>query len=319
MENLKSVFLDWLLLEGDRYAVAATLSLGVFLFLYGSGYVGLITVTEPAAVRGAAGGMIPGLFTFLSIVLAINQLVLSQEYGSADEVRTRIEDIRAFRQDLEASADTAPSPVNPTDFLSLVVRTIETKTETLADSARSVADADARESIGDVAESLGAEADQSNDALEARDQGRVNALLPVLEFPYSHYLYEVRELQEDYGDDLPTETQQVLADLIDVLEFFSVARTHFRTTYTQRVLAQLSRILLYVGIPGLLAAITLNMLPTTSELVLLERYRLLLVSVLFTVAFSPLAVLFAYLLRIATVSERTISVGPFVSRPDEGE
>lgn len=319
MGDLKTVFFDWLLLEGERYVVAATLSLGVFLFLFGAGSAGFITVTEPGAVRGAAGGMIPGLFTFLSIVLAINQLVLSQEYGSADEVRTRIDEIRAFRQDLEASADTAPSPVNPTEFLSLVVRTIEAKAEALADSGRIVADADARESIGDVAESLRAEAARSNDALEARDRGRVNALLPVLEFPYSQHLYDVRELQEDHGDDLPTETRRVLAELIDVLEFFSVARTHFRTTYTQRVLAQLSRILLYVGIPALLAAITLNMLPTTSEPALFDRHRLLLVSVLFTVAFSPLAVLFAYLLRIATVSERTISVGPFVSRPGESE
>lgn len=111
----------------------------------------------------------------------------------------------------------------------------------------------------------------------------------------------------------------MLGELIDVLEFFDVARTHFWATYTRRVLAQLSRVLLYVGIPALLAAIALTPLPRTSEPVLLDRHRLRLVSVRFTAAFSPLTVRFAHPLRSPTDSERTISVGPFVSRPGESE
>ena len=312
-------FFGWLLLEGNRYTVATALSVGIFLLLTGLGYAGVITATEQDAVRGVAGGMIPGLFTFLSIVLAINQLVLSQEYGSADEVRSRVEEIRKFRQDVEEATDATPSPVNPTDFLSLVVRTIEEQTGALAESVGPETGGEARDSIRATARSLQSEARRANEEINQREQGRVNALLPVLEFPYPRYLYAVRELREEYGDDVPDRTRRLLTELIQVLEFFSVARTHFRTTYTQRALAQLSRALLYAGIPALLAAVVLNMLSAPSELPLLARYRLLLVTLLLTVAFSPLSVLFAYLLRIATISERTISIGPFISRPGNSE
>lgn len=102
-----------------------------------------------------------------------------------------------------------------------------------------------------------------------------------------------------------------------MLELFSVARTQFRTTYTQRVLARLSRELLYVGIPALVVVIVLGLIPTSPGLLASEQARLVTVSALLSVAISPLAVLSAYLLRVAAVSERTIAVGPFVSRPGE--
>lgn len=317
MSEPREIFVTWLLLEGDRRAVIAALLAGILLLLVGSGYAGVTTVDDPAAIRGIAGGMIPGLFTFLSIVLAINQLVLSQEYGSADEVRTRVQEIREFRQDVEDMTTTAPSPVVPTDFLSLVVQTVDAKAEALGKSVPPGLDTEARESIHALVDTIRTEARRANDEIDQRDQGRVNALLPVLQYSYATQLYEVRRLQNEYSDELPESTDRVLTDLIEVLELFSVARTHFRTTYTQRVLAQLSRMLLVVGVPALLAAVILHLLAVPSGLLFLDRYRLVVVSVLLTVAFSPLAVLFAYLLRVATISERTIAVGPFVSRPSD--
>ena len=334
MFELRDAFVRWLFLDGDRHAVAAALLLGAFLALLGLGSVGAIAVDEPDAVRGIAGGLIPGLFTFLSIVLAINQLVLSQEYGSADEIRTRVEALREYRTDVEADAGRAPSPIVPTEFLALIARTLESEATTLEDRAAALDD-ERRESVVSFAETVRADAGRATEILSRSEPGRVNAILSVLDYPYSRQLYEARRIRSaaaepngagetdekndaSDGDALPPAVDDALVDLVETLEFFSVARTHFRTTYTQRVLAQLSRLLLLIGAPALLATFVLGLLPTVSAPIL-ERYQLVIVSGLLTVALAPFAALFAYILRVATVSERTIAVGPFVSRPHEFE
>jgi len=92
----------------------------------------------------------------------------------------------------------------------------------------------------------------------------------------------------------------------------------FRTTYTQRVLARLSRQLLYVGIPALIVVVVLALLPESQPLVP-GQIRIVTLCTMLTIGLSPLSVLAAYLLRIATISERTVSPGPFVSRPGSAQ
>ncbi|WP_339105233.1 hypothetical protein [Haloterrigena salinisoli] len=316
MLDVRAAVVQWLYLDGDRHVVAAALVIGVWIVLTGLGYGGILALDEPAAVRGIAGGLIPGLFTFLSIVLAINQLVLSQEFGSADEIRTRVEELREYRQDVEDAAETSPSPILPTEFLAVVVRSIESEAARLGDRATTDLDGDRRDSVVDFADAVAADARRADEILTRSGAGRVNAILSVLDYPYSRQLYEARRFRDDAN--APPAIDEALADLAETLEFFSVARTHFRTTYTQRVLAQLSRRLLLVGVPALLATFAAGLIPLPVPSPL-EGYGLVVVSGLFSIALAPFAVLFAYILRIATVSERTIAVGPFVSRPHEFE
>lgn len=137
----------------------------------------------------------------------------------------------------------------------------------------------------------------------------------MLEYRDSRQLLKARRLQLGFQEALPDETQQALSNTIEALELFSIARMQFRTTYTQRVLARLSRQLLYVGLPALLAVMILGLLGPSFLVGVSKDAQIILVSALFSVALVPLAVLSAYLLRVAVVSERTIAAGPFVSRP----
>jgi len=105
----------------------------------------------------------------------------------------------------------------------------------------------------------------------------------------------------------------------EAIELFGVARVQCRTTYTQRTLARLSRQLQYVGLPALLVVLVLGLLNPSSIFHLSEVLVVILVSILFAIALLPLALLSSYLLRIAIISERTIAVGPFVSRPNAAE
>ena len=307
-------FTQWLLIGGNRQTVAALFVVAVFLSLMVLGSVGVIDVDDFAVVRGIAGGFIPGLIAFLSIVLAINQLVLSQEFGTAGEVQERIEGVREYRHDVEDVAHEGPSPVLPTEFLSFVVRTIEVEAAELEASVTPETDPEIRAAVERYAKAVVEEATRAHESLEGEQSGRINALLPVLEYNDSRQLFEARRLQTQFGD-LPAETEQSLSRLIETIELFNVARTQFRTTYTQRVLARLSRHLLYVGAPALVTVVILGLMRAGNPLTFSSTATLVTVSALLSVALAPLAVLSAYLLRVATVSERTIAVGPFVSRP----
>lgn len=310
----RSTAVQWLLLDGNRLVVSGLILTGTFLLLLGFGWLGFIDVQDEGAVRGVATAFIPGLIAFLSIVIAINQLVLSQEFGSADEIRDRIESIREYRHDVEDLAGTGTSPVLPSGFLSFVLQIIryearefEARTESGSESESVPIQQYARTIIDESTHAL--------KSLEQLQQGRFNALLPVLEYKDSYQLYEARRLQRDHADALLADAEHSLDRLIETLELFSIARTQFRSTYTQRVLAGLSRKLLYAGIPALVVAILLALIPAPGETLAAETARMLVVSALLSIGLSPLAVLSAYLLRDATVSEWTVSAGPFASRP----
>ena len=319
MSDLHRRITQWLLLNGNRHAVAGLFTFVSFFVLASLGFAGIIRLDDQAAVRGIAGGFIPGLIAFLSIVLAINQLVLSQELGSAGEVRNRITQVREYRHDVEETANSGPSPVLPTGFLSFVIQTIEAKAAALEEGVDPETDPRVREAIQEYSETVTAEARDARQSLEQVRPGRINALLPVLEYPDSQQLFRARRLQLDLQEELSQDTQRALSDVTEAIELFSVARVQFRTTYTQRVLARLSRQLQYVGLPALLVVLVLGLLNPSSIFDLSEAPIVILVSALFAIALLPLAVLSAHLLRIAIISERTIAVGPFVSQPKAAE
>jgi len=302
----------WFLLDGDRNAVAGIVLAAVFCSIAGLAAVDVIA-TDRVAVAGIAGSLVPGLFTFISIVLAINQLVLSQEFDSAGEARSRVSDMRSFRRAVERRTDRAPSPVFPTGFLSMLLVAIRTEADALATAVDGRDGRDHARAVRGFGRTVGRGAARADGRLRTDYPGRVNAVLSVLEYDDTRQLQEARRIHEEYEPELPERAERSLAELVELLELFDVARTHFRTVYTQRVLARLSRTLLYVGTPALLIAVLLGLLnpavpgsPTA---------RLVLIAAALTATFAPLAVLFAYVLRISAVSERTVGVGPFVSRP----
>ena len=314
MADSQQGFTRWLLINGNRHAVAALLLTAIFLLLVFLGHIEAINVEDQGTVQRLAGGFIPGLIAFLTIVLAINQLVLSQEFGSAGEVQKRIEDVRKYRHNVEEMVGSSPSPVLPTRFLSFVLLAIKSEATTLEESLGPEIDPDTRETIETYARNVIDDANRAHDSLEQVQPGRINALLPVLEYNDSHQLFEARRIKNNC-EGLPDETRQALSALIEALKLFSVARMQFRTTYTQRVLARLSRQLLYIGIPALVIVIVLGLIQVSGTLPISGGIRLVVVSALISIALSPLTLLSAYLFRVSVVSERTIAVGPFVSRP----
>ncbi|MFL9594348.1 hypothetical protein ACKC5O_20445, partial [Aeromonas schubertii] len=73
-------------------------------------------------------------------------------------------------------------------------------------------------------------------------------------------IYAGRHLKHRYEDDLSEDAHAAFDDLLDAIQLFNVARTHFKTTYIQRELTKFSRQTLYCGVPSILSAMLIGFL-----------------------------------------------------------
>src|SRR6056297_1416934 len=115
----------WLFLEADRWFVTGLLLAVVFLVLLAAGYL-------PATVEGAIRtsdsvdtlfqGFLTATITGVTLVLTLNQLVLSQELGSAGDQRERMEGAMQFREDAADVIQSPVSPSRPAQFLRALVQ-----------------------------------------------------------------------------------------------------------------------------------------------------------------------------------------------------
>jgi hypothetical protein len=101
---------------------------------------------------------------------------------------------------------------------------------------------------------------------------------------------------------------------------FGLAREHFKTLYFQWYLINLSRRILIASVPALLVSTGMALF------VDIEGYvwtvsgvdtLVLFVSLAVTVAVLPFVLLLSYVIRIATVTKYTLSIGPFILRETE--
>ena len=91
----------WLLLNANRWLLAAGISGGVFLAL---AIIGHLHPTARPALFGRSDpietlfqGLLGSIITGVTLVLTLSQLVLSQEQGPVGDPRERMEGAMAFR------------------------------------------------------------------------------------------------------------------------------------------------------------------------------------------------------------------------------
>jgi hypothetical protein len=166
-------------------------------------------------------------------------------------------------------------------------------------------------------DSVSGNADTVSDQLDGATFGEFDVLNAALDYNYSWKLYAGRRILKSYGDQLSDDVRDNLQQLAETLELFGPAREHFKTLYFQWELSNLSRTLLYVAMPAL--AITIASLAffdardfTGATLGVADSVWVLALSV--TLSMSPFTLLLSYILRIVTVTKRTLSIGPFILR-----
>ena len=313
----------WLLLNASRRMVAAALLAGFFVVFV------VLGVLDPAPMRAAMGsddpietafqGFLTAIITGVTLVVTINQLVLSQELGAVADQRERMEGAMAFREEVESVIGRDVAPAEPASFLQTIVDATRERADALEEASDGAEDEDRRERIQAYVDSLTENAESVRDRLEGARFGTFEVVFAALDYNYSWKIYEARRLRREYEDpDEVEEVDEALDRVIEALELFGPAREHFKTLYFQWELIDLSRAVLYAAVPALVVATGMilyvdNPASVTGTTLGVDNL-IWLVSAAVTVALLPFVILLSYILRIATVTKRTLAIGPFVLR-----
>ena len=304
----------WIFLTGSRLRVAAVLSLlfvvlAALLIEFGLVYVGPGSNLSTAL----SSGMLSGLLTLLTVALSINQLILSRLFGSAGSLSDQLEGTLDYRRSVEDIAEVAVSPNEPGAFLTFLADTLKHRLEDFRrEAASTTVTFDAGDDPGAYTSAVSDYAEHLSTAEDFDNPFKV--MLLVLGEDYAEHLDTTREFQGRYGKRLPDETAEALDDVLELLKAIATMRQFFKTLTLQQELARLSRELVYTGVPAVLVTYFLSFVYTSASdmpTAIDPVYMPIIVAVATGVILAPLAVLVISLLRIATVSLYSVSVGTF--------
>jgi hypothetical protein len=314
-----------LLLDADRRLVAGLPLVVLFFALV------VLGVVDPVPLDAAveSGDPIETLFqalttaiiTGVTLVVSLNQLVLSQELGPLGDQRERMEGTEQFRREVASTLDVPAAPPEPSAFLRALVDGVDSRARRLGGLVDDCDDEEACEHVSSYADSLAANADAVSTALDGEQFGTFDVLSAALNFNYSWKIYEARRLRGEYDAVLDDETLDTLDALVETLGFFGPAREHVKTLYFQWELVNLSRGILLSAVPALVVSVGsilyLSDPGSVTGSFLGVDALILVVAAATAVSLLPFMVLFASVLRIATVAKRTLSIGSFILRPTD--
>jgi len=317
---------SWVLMEGNRWAVAGGLFAAVFLALVAVG-VANPTRLQPDVVAAdpldtVFQAYVGAIITGVTLVVTLNQLVLSQELGPLGDQRERMDGALGFVEDVEGSLEREVSPAEPSSFLQALLDGIRARAHRLADAVECTGDADLESRVDEYVAEVARNADISIQALDDAEFGSFDLLSAVLNFNYSRKIFDARRLRAEHGDALSDEVDAAFEDLLEALSFFGPAREHFKTLYFQWELVNLSRAMLYAAVPALVVVTSMIIYYDPRAVpgaTLGVSNDVLVASLAVTVATAPFLLLLSFILRIATVAKRTLAIGPFVLRTMDDE
>ncbi|WP_226005628.1 hypothetical protein [Natrinema salinisoli] len=323
----------WLSLEGDRRVIVGGFVAGVFALALLLGINDVIGVRESRFVTTMFSTMIAGLFSFIPIVVAVNQLIISRLFGTPDRLTERIDGVQAFRTRVEAQTEgDGISPTDPAPFLARLAGTLGSRADELATEAgctdrnsdggseRSRVDTNwsdgtpisALESVCRFAERTREHTGALSSQLTGETTSVFAVVLPTIDHDYAGAANEARRLERRFDEELSDRAASLLSELRELFVTADATRQYFTTIYLQRELARLSRLITYSGTGAILLSTLVIMIYASGyPPVAFEGWLLVLVSVALAIAFSPLAVLFAYVVRISAVLKRTSAPGAF--------
>ncbi|QLH84034.1 hypothetical protein [Halosimplex pelagicum] len=305
-------FRRWLLLSGDRWRIAALMVGAVGLGTFLLSLAGVVGVAEGSFVATAFGAVISGLFSFVPIVVAVNQLTVARLFGSPEQVREQVDDVAAFRREFERDhPEVSVSPTEPAPFLGVAVEVVAGQADALADAVDSL-EGRPRAAVDAYVGVVRAQVADVRAHLDGSHQPLIEILPPMMGDSYSRNVNDARRIRERYADELPGAAREGLAELEESFVALDVLRQYFKALYLTQELSYLSRFIGYTGVGAFLVATMVIMAfangqPLGGHPILLDG----LLSLAFAAVFVPFAVLLSFLLRVATIAKRTAAPGTF--------
>lgn len=309
---------EWLLIDGNRFVVAGAMAVAAFVVIYGLSRLGWITLGTSSNVRTLlSSGIASGMLTLVTVTLSINQLLLSRMFGSVNDLTDRLDGSEGFRDRVRELTGRHSTPTHPAEFLSLIVTSIRERGDRLEDDV----DQGLMDDFEPYLDELDGYARNVLEAVEddtrAGKSSTAEVLSSILGPEYAENLRRTRHLQNQHGEALSDRTESDLNEVRDLLEAIAVLRQFFKTLAIQQDLARLSRLIAYSGFGALLTTFALaTVYKASSGAVIPSAWLPLVTSAGIAVIVLPLALLISYMLRVATISRYSVSVGSFVP-PEE--
>lgn len=313
----------WILLDAHRLVIAGGIALVVFLVLVVLGALApralsaLMQRGDPTDTVFQA--LIGGVITGVTLIVSIAQLTLAQELGPVGDQRDRMATSLTLQEDIEDVAGSIGAP-NPSTYLALLCAASRHQAHALTESIAETDDAVLRDRVERFTQRVTDNAAGIEEELASAQFGEFAVLRAALNYNYSWKIYAIRRLQIEHSDSLTHDQSEAFDRMTDVLELFGPAREYFKTQYMQWELVNLSRAIMYVAIPALAVAIAV---PLYMDATIFPGQTLgidtmtWMVSATATIAVAPFFVFISYMLRVATISKRTGTTGPFILREAE--
>ncbi|MFC6904584.1 hypothetical protein [Halalkalicoccus tibetensis] len=312
----------WLFLDANRWLIAGLLSAVSFVALVALGAAApplREAMASTAPVETAFQALIAALITGVTLVVSINQLVLSQEIGQLGDHHQWMDEAMEFRREVEVLFGTI-GPPDPAQFLQALVETSAERAEALREAVSDNDDQELCDRTDQLVENVVKNSEEIYAQLETAEFGEFDVLRSGLNYNYSWKIYAVRRLRDEHGDSLAEEDLEAFDELVAILTLFGPALEHFKSLYFQWELVGLTRSILYAAIPALIGSIATVLYLTPEALpggTLGVDNMVWVVSASATLSLVPFFLLAVYVVRIATISKRTGALGPFILRRSE--
>lgn len=276
--------------------------------------IGLVPLRNQTATLYLLFALTSGNITLITIVVSLNQLVLTRHLESPSDIDNEMNSMRSYRENVRNTIHQTVTPVNPAEFFLLLFRSLQQDLRSLEEHEWTLQDEHVQQEFNETFSDLHDHIVDIIELLEESEAGLIFALFTTLSSDYERYIETIWRLQYEHGDQLPESAGETIERIRKTIEHIGVARRIFKTTYIQSKLTSLSRRLLYIGLPALLGTIGFMLLftaPTRASI----APELLAVAIPFivTAGLAPIVVLASSILQLATLTGEDTAMYSFIS------
>lgn len=315
---------NWILLDGKRLAVAGGLLLVILALFILLELAHFMTTGRNNYLGYVFSGLIGGNLTILTVVLAINQLILSRQLKPLGEAHSELQSMVEYQHEVEGERQRQIAPITPLDFIDFILQIVCQQIQIVSERSTEIGDPQLRDDITMFVDRLTEQIDDANASIEQSDGSIFEVLLILIRMDIARPIYTIRQLRTNHRESLSDAEHEALEELVHRLQQLDIAQQYFKTVYVQEELARLSRHLLYVGIPAVVISLIslVALSPSVSQQVSLSlapsggqttafAFRSIYLNTVILIGLIPLTVLSVFVLRIATVAQYTAITTPF--------
>lgn len=198
----------------------------------------------------------------------------------------------------------------------MLVETTREDAQNLGGLARDGVVESGSESLLDEIDALTEQMDELDTLIREPETKTITVLSVLIEADHAQQINRLRQIEMHHQEGFSDVVGDSIDELVDRIRELAIARHYLQSIYLKQELTTLSRVLLYVGLPAeaiATASLLTLTVPTSDPTALHILYLGHPVSL--AVGFVSLAVLSSFIIRTATVTERTAATVPFTA-PD---